>query len=74
MSMDIHAERGHKVVFAHPDCGYGTDRYTAKMHLTLGEEYTIESTHVGGYHTAVYLQECPGVGFNSVLFDDKVTP
>ena len=42
---------------------------TARKHLTEGEEYTVERTEVSSCHTDVYLEEIPGVAFNSVMFE-----
>lgn len=67
--MNIYAERGTKVVFAYPDSGYEPDQKRAKKHLVEGVTYTVEKTVVHSWHTDVYLQEVPGIAFNSVLFE-----
>lgn len=38
--------------------------------LTVGETYTVRDIDVHSWHTIVYLREFPGVGFNSVLFEE----
>ena len=68
--MNIYAKKGDKVRFAYPDNGRDYDIENAKEHLEPGKEYTIESTSVGQSLTHVYLQEFPGVSFNSVHFED----
>lgn len=68
--MNIHAKRGTKIVFAHPKSGYECHQKCAKKHLIEGTAYTVETTVVRGWHTDVYLQEVPDIGFNSVLFDE----
>jgi len=67
--MDIYAEPGTKVRFAYPDNGYDFHKKVAAKHLTEGEIYTVKITDVGSFHTDVYLNEVPGVAFNSVMFE-----
>ncbi len=69
-TMDIYAEPGTKVRFAFPNNGYDFHKETAKQHLIEGEIYTVKITDVGSFHTDVYLQEVPGVKFNSVMFEN----
>ena len=38
--------------------------------LELNKVYNLVKLTVHSYHTKCYLEEFPGVGFNSVLFDD----
>lgn len=70
MSMNIYANEGDKIVFAHPDSGWDYDKETAQTHLTIGDEYTVDCTVVHSSQTDVYIQECMGVKFNSVMFED----
>ena len=70
--MDIHAEPGTKVIFSNPDAGYEKHQELAKRYLRVMVKYTVERTEVGRWHTNVYLEEVPGVAFNSVMFDDVV--
>lgn len=68
--MDIYARRGTKIVFNNPNAGYPYDQETARKYLKVGSKYTVEWKRVGCFHTDVFLQEVPGVPFNSVLFDE----
>ncbi|ODA07335.1 MULTISPECIES: hypothetical protein [Paenibacillus] len=71
-TMNIYAEKGHKVVFLNKN-GTESQRLGArKKGLIEGHVYTVESTEVGGYSTGVYLKEFPGYSFNSVMFADLV--
>lgn len=69
-TLNIHAHRGTKVVFSHPDAGYPHDQETARKHLKVGKKYTIKRTKVHSFHTDVFLQEVPEVSFNSVHFTE----
>jgi hypothetical protein len=69
--MNIYSKAGSKVIFAHPGNGYKHDQEQAAEYLKVGEVYTVSRTEVGGFHTEVYLEEVPGRGFNSVMFDDS---
>ncbi len=68
--MNIYALKGHKIKFVNPTSGYQYEQDTAKAHLIIGKEYTVEQTSVGSWHTEVYIEEVPDVGFNSCLFED----
>lgn len=70
-SMNINAHYGTKVIFSNPNSGYEYDQELAKKHLTVGKTYTVNHVDIHSWHTHVYLQEIPGVAFNSVLFDNK---
>lgn len=70
MSMSIYSPRGTEVIFAHPTAGYEHDMRRAANHLTPGAKYTVERAIVEDWTTRVFLQEVPGVAFNSVHFDD----
>ena len=67
--MDIYAKKGTKVIFSNPEGGYDPHIETAKKHLEVGKEYTVDHTEVGDFHTDVYLEEVPKVAFNSCLFE-----
>jgi len=69
--MNIRAKKGTKVIFSNPDSGYPDQVALAAEHLTIGATYTVERTEVFDWHTNVYLQEVPDVGFNSCLFEEK---
>jgi hypothetical protein len=68
--MNIYAKYGDKVVCETLDAGYEYDREIASKHLVVGSVYTIEETEVHNWHIDVYLQEFPGIRFNSVFFED----
>lgn len=68
--MNIYAENGHKVVCRTLDAGYSDDKQRAADYLVIGKEYTVEKTSVHSWHTDVWLQEFPGIRFNSVFFAD----
>lgn len=68
--MEIYALRGHKVKCVTLTAGYKHDQEIAKRNLLLNEIYTVDHTDVHNYSTDVYLEEIPGVAFNSVFFDD----
>ena len=67
--MNIHAKKGTKVVFSNPSAGYDPDQETARKYLTVGETYTVERTEIHDWCTYVFLEEVPGVAFNSVIFE-----
>ena len=68
--MNIYALKGHKVRLVYTEMAYHYQTEDIKKHLKLGEIYTIEETEVYGEFTNVYLQEVPGVSFNSTAFED----
>ena len=70
--MNIYAKSGHKVVVTEEGMrsGYEPHIAIAKQYLTVGKVYTVDRTVVDNYHTDVFLQEIPGVAFNSVHFED----
>jgi hypothetical protein len=61
--MNIYSQKGTKV-----ECISNQYREQKLPQLKIGEIYTIEKTIVHSFITVVYLQEMPGVKFNSVLF------
>lgn len=69
--MDIGAKPGTTIIFAFPKNGYEHDQKVCAKHLTVGQTYIIDRTHVGDCHTSVWLKEVPGVAFNSVMFSDQ---
>ena len=68
--MNIYALKGHKVKLATINAGYPYDQAKVQQYLLLNEVYTVEKTIVGNWMTEVYLQEIPGISFNSVFFKD----
>ncbi len=68
--MNIYALKGHQVRCDNLSNDYEYRLEIARQHLEIGKEYLVEKTEVGSSHTEVFLQEFPGVGFNSSLFED----
>lgn len=68
--MNIYAKRGDKVVCVTFDAGYVGDKETAKKYLNKNSVYTVEKTVPHSFDTEVYLQEFPGVSFNTAFFKD----
>ena len=68
--MDIYAKKGDKVKVKTLNAGYKPDIELAKKHLVIGQVYTVKMTAIHNWKTDVYLQEIPGVHFNSVFFED----
>ncbi|MFC0278125.1 hypothetical protein ACFFH2_15735 [Enterococcus devriesei] len=69
-TMNIFAPPGSKVVFAHPTFGDDYDIKKAREFLCEGTTYTVSRTEIFSSFTEVFLQEFPGVPFNSVQFED----
>lgn len=67
-TMDIWAESGTRVRFSYPNAGYPSDVRKAASLLTVENIYTVDGTVVDSEGTRVFLQEVPGVSFNSVQF------
>jgi len=71
--VNIWTAKGEKVIFTGKN-GHSWQQKKARIVLDVGKEYTIESLSVGGFSSEVYLQEFPGVGFNSVMFENITDP
>lgn len=72
--MNIYANKGTKVRFIDDKFfGSATDRHFANQYIESNGVYTVERTVVHSWSTDVYLQEVPGVCFNSVLFQEEKT-
>lgn len=69
-TMYIYAQKGHRVVFTHPNAGRDDEIKDAAEYLTVGETYTVDKTEVHSFHTNVWLEEIPDVYFNNCMFDD----
>jgi hypothetical protein len=69
--MTIYALPGHKICFAEGTArnGYPHDQENAQRYLTAGCVYTVKRTSVGKSNSSVYIEEVPGVGFNTVQFE-----
>jgi hypothetical protein len=70
MSMNIYSEIGTKVIFDNPNNGYPGDQEQCRNLLLPGEVYTVRCTEVGRSSSNVYLEEYPGVRFNTCMFSD----
>lgn len=70
--MNIYALEGHKVKCSTLNAGYEGEKTKAKKHLEVGKSYTVDYTNVDNWSTDVFLKEFPGIGFNSVFFEDEV--
>lgn len=46
--------------------GYTSHSETAIKYLQIGEIYNVQKVDIDAWHTDVYLEEFPGVAFNSV--------
>lgn len=68
--MNIYAKKGDKVKLKTLNAGYDSEKEIVLHYLVLNEVYTVSCTEVGDFHTDVYLEEFPGVCFNSVFFED----
>jgi len=68
--MNIYAPKGTKVSFSYPENGNSFQQQEIKKYLTPNSIYTVDWTVVEDWHTRVYLQEFPGVPFNSVFFEE----
>lgn len=68
--MNIWANKGYRVRCYTLSAGNENHQKIAEQYLTLDAEYTVEYTEVSSWKTYVFLQEIPGVGFNSVFFVD----
>ena len=68
--MNIYALKGHKVRLVYTEMAYHYQTEDIKKHLKLGDIYIVEKTEVYGEFTNVYLQEVPGISFNSTAFED----
>ena len=69
--MNIYALKGHKVKCSILKGGYKHHEETANIYLSIGNTYTVENIDVEDWHTDVYLQEFPGIAFNSIFFEDE---
>ncbi len=69
--MNINTTKGDRVRVDNLTSGYLPDQKIANQYLKLGDVYTVEKTVVYEWHTDVFLQEFPGVAFNSCFFEDE---
>ena len=69
-TMDIHSPAGSKVMVTEQTANNGRsyDSENVKKFLEIGKEYTVRCTIVHLCTTDIYLEEIPGIYFNSVNF------
>jgi hypothetical protein len=65
--MNIYSRPGTQIKFT---ChgGYDGEKEHAKRLMKVGDIVTVRRTDVGNSSTSVYLEEFPGMSFNSCLF------
>ncbi len=70
--MNIYAKPGSQVKVTGDSFNNGLteNRVDIAKHLKLGKIYTVLKTKVHNFSSEVYLQEVPGVSFNTVNFED----
>ena len=66
--MYIFSPPGTNVKYSNHDCGMPGDRELCHKHLVLNKVYTVDVVSVGDSSSRVYLEEIPGVAFNTVMF------
>jgi hypothetical protein len=69
--MNIYSLNGDKVkIIIHEDGEFNGYEYDITLLKTIDpeKEYTVDYTNIGSYHTDLYLEEFPGIMFNSVCF------
>ena len=71
--MDIYAKKGDKVIFLNRNGHDWQPKQAVEIGLVEGNAYTVDHTKVYSCSTDVYLEEFPGVSFNSVMFRDVKT-
>lgn len=68
--MDIYSTPGSKIKFDPKDNGWPYQNEEARKRLEVGSIYTVDRIEVGSWMSYVYIEEYPGYGFNTVLFED----
>lgn len=67
--MPVDTAPGTKVIFEFPKNGSDFDRIkAASLFIKKGDVFTVHHTEPEQYHTRLYLEEFPGVIFNTVNF------
>lgn len=77
-TLDIYAPKGTKVKCLFDENGvvkngYEADQQHAAEYLKPNKVYVIDKMEVGTWHTSVFLEEFPGIPFNSVHFTSVPT-
>jgi hypothetical protein len=70
--IDIDTHPGEQVYFAHPTNGHPSDKAFAQKLLVHGYVYTVAFLDVHSCSSTLYLREFPGIGFNSVQFQNVI--
>lgn len=67
--MPIDAAPGTKVIFSNPSAGFQYDQDACREALMkVGDEFTVTKTVIHDWRTELYLDEHPGIAFNTVNF------
>lgn len=70
MGLDIFNSNPRRVVcISNEGVGWWSCKNNAHL-LTVGQVYNLVDIDVHDWHSLVYLEEFPGVDFNSVLFNE----
>jgi hypothetical protein len=67
-AMSLETKPGECVVFDKPNLGYNEDTEQALKYLVVGQEYKVLIVDVGDCSSVVFLEEVPGVPFNTAHF------
>lgn len=72
MSMDLKTKPGAKIVVTSESIRNGTeeDKANASLYLKPKKRFTLRKIQVHDWHTDVWVEEIPGVKFNSVQFEN----
>lgn len=67
--MNIYAKEWDVVRFLNEN-GWDGEAEEANRHLEEGALYTVDYVIINSWSSEVYLKEVPGIGFNTVMFED----
>lgn len=70
MAINPHTPQGEKILFNHPHRGTTADKQNAKMHLSVGAEYTVNEIRPGILINRVFLKEIPVISFPVRMFEN----
>ncbi len=68
--MNLNDLPGTKIVFRFPKSGSKGEQKRAQKYLKIGGVYTVKKVEIGNWHSNVYLEEVPGIAFNTVFFTE----
>lgn len=71
--MNIYCKKGARVRFIGRN-GYDHQLEAAMKLLTVDAVYTVNSVNAGDWSSGVFLDEFPGISFNTVMFEDAKEP